>query len=77
MLLQKVRQVLAKATSSGFSPSGEGGIVTVVATTQLATKMVDSDGSPATFDSGGSVRGIMVPQLGTPPRLSEAIEARF
>ncbi|KDR79965.1 hypothetical protein GALMADRAFT_62743 [Galerina marginata CBS 339.88] len=34
----------------------------VVTTSQLAVKMVNADGSPGTFDSGG--RGTMLPQLG-------------
>ena len=36
----------------------------VVITTQLATKLVNADGSPANFDTG--VRAVMVPQLGEP-----------
>jgi len=34
----------------------------VVTTSQLATKMINADGSPGTFDSGA--RGIMLPSLG-------------
>ncbi|KAH6917827.1 hypothetical protein BKA70DRAFT_2048 [Coprinopsis sp. MPI-PUGE-AT-0042] len=55
VLLQKVRQILAKATTNPR--------VTVLVTSQLATKFVNPDGSPGNFDSG--TRGIMVPQLGS------------
>jgi hypothetical protein len=36
-----------------------------MATSQLATKMINSDGSPGTFDTGAL--GVMVPQLGSVP----------
>jgi RAD51-like protein 2 len=55
LLLQKVRQILAKATTTPR--------VTVVATSQLATKFVNQDGSPGNFETG--TQGIMVPQLGS------------
>ncbi|KAL4079498.1 hypothetical protein J3A83DRAFT_4085994 [Scleroderma citrinum] len=37
--------------------------LTVIITSQMATKILHSDGSPATFDSGS--KAVMVPQLGT------------
>lgn len=37
--------------------------IQVVVTSQLATKLLAADGSPATFDTGA--RAVMVPQLGT------------
>ncbi|KAJ3544748.1 hypothetical protein NM688_g5705 [Phlebia brevispora] len=52
--VDKTREALARAcASTGLS---------VVITTQLATKLVKPDGSPANFDTG--VRAIMVPQPG-------------
>ena len=36
----------------------------VVVTTQLATKFLNPDGTPANYDSGS--RAILVPQLGKP-----------
>lgn len=54
-LLQKLKQALAKLTL--------GNRITVVITGQLATKLLNSDGSPGTFDTGA--QGIMVPQLGS------------
>lgn len=37
-------------------------LLQIVVTSQLATKMVNADGSPGTFDSGA--RGVVLPQLG-------------
>ncbi|OCH88421.1 hypothetical protein OBBRIDRAFT_758211 [Obba rivulosa] len=54
-LLDRVKQALAKACASTN--------LTVVITSQLATKLVNPDGSAANFDTGS--RAIMVPQLGT------------
>ncbi|KAJ7118672.1 P-loop containing nucleoside triphosphate hydrolase protein [Mycena crocata] len=53
MLLERIKQMLAKLIARG---------VTVVVTSQLATKLLAADGSPATFDTGA--RAVMVPQLG-------------
>lgn len=70
-LLQRVKQLLANLTLDGkltvrpyplFLPSMRFNGLQIVITSQLATKMVNPDGSPGTFDSG--VVGIMVPQLG-------------
>ncbi|CCL98230.1 uncharacterized protein FIBRA_00224 [Fibroporia radiculosa] len=53
-VLDKVKQILAKTVASTR--------VTVVITSQLATKMYKADGSAANFDTGS--RAIMVPLLG-------------
>ena len=73
-MLARVRQVLARLCSSldiAVIPHlyarhlwhlliqlGEQ----IVVTTQLATKLLNPDGSPASFDSGS--RAVLVPQLG-------------
>ncbi|TEB23389.1 hypothetical protein FA13DRAFT_1818507 [Coprinellus micaceus] len=43
--------------------SGPHLVIKVIITCQLATKLLNSDGSPGTFDTGA--QGIMVPQLGS------------
>ncbi|KAH9994681.1 hypothetical protein BJV77DRAFT_295796 [Russula vinacea] len=53
-LLARVRQVLAKLCSSLD--------IAIVITTQLATKLLNPDGTPASFDSGS--RAVLVPLLG-------------
>jgi len=53
-LLTKIKDILTKACATTH--------LTVVITTQLATKLVNADGSPANFDTGS--RAIMVPQPG-------------
>ncbi|KAJ7468061.1 P-loop containing nucleoside triphosphate hydrolase protein [Mycena latifolia] len=62
--LENIKQVLVKLTSRG---------VTVVVTSQLATKLLAADGSPATFDTGA--RAVMVPQL-APTYLPSAVSFR-
>ncbi|KAJ7247927.1 hypothetical protein B0H12DRAFT_1235160 [Mycena haematopus] len=52
-VLQNIKQALVQLTARG---------VTIVVTTQMATKVLAADGSPATFDTGA--RAVMVPQLG-------------
>ncbi|TFK38040.1 P-loop containing nucleoside triphosphate hydrolase protein [Crucibulum laeve] len=52
---ERIMQSLTKASASRN--------VTVVTTSQLATKVLNADGSPGTFDTGGI--GVMVPQLGS------------
>ncbi|KAF9467890.1 hypothetical protein BDZ94DRAFT_1247996 [Collybia nuda] len=54
-ILEKFKQVLVQASASRN--------LTIVSTSQLATKILNADGSPGTFDTGA--RGVMVPQLGT------------
>ncbi|KAJ7108706.1 hypothetical protein C8R44DRAFT_803399 [Mycena epipterygia] len=63
-VLDNIKQMLAKLGSRG---------ITVVVTSQLATKLLAADGSPATFDTGA--RAVMVPQLG-PSYLPAAISFR-
>ncbi|KAF9010220.1 hypothetical protein BDQ17DRAFT_1234978 [Cyathus striatus] len=53
-LLDTVKQALTKACT--FKN------LTIVTTSQLATKLLKADGTPGTFDTGA--KGIMVPQLG-------------
>ncbi|KAI0300138.1 hypothetical protein B0F90DRAFT_1725289 [Multifurca ochricompacta] len=63
ILLARVKQVLARLCSSRD--------ISVVITTQLATKLLTPDGSPASFDTGS--RAVLVPQLGSdylPPHRS-------
>ncbi|KAJ7778084.1 P-loop containing nucleoside triphosphate hydrolase protein [Mycena metata] len=52
-VLENIKQALVQLTARG---------VTVVVTSQMATKLLAADGSPATFDTGA--RAVMVPQLG-------------
>ncbi|CAA7264278.1 unnamed protein product [Cyclocybe aegerita] len=52
--LDKLKQGLSKASASSN--------LTIVTTSQLATKALNADGSSGTFDSGA--RGVMLPQLG-------------
>ncbi|KAF7426347.1 hypothetical protein PC9H_008715 [Pleurotus ostreatus] len=54
-LLDRIKQALTKACAAHN--------LTVVTTTQMATKFVGLDGLPANFDAAGS-RGVMLPQLG-------------
>lgn len=54
-LLDQIKQALTKACAAHN--------LTVVTTTQMATKFVGLDGFPANFDTAGS-RGVMLPQLG-------------
>ncbi|SRR6266478_8234061 len=74
-LLARVRQVLARLCSSfdiAVSPQLYAAHrhchllirleEQIVITTQLATKLLNPDGSPASFDSGS--RAVLVPQLG-------------
>ncbi|KAJ6557953.1 hypothetical protein B0H19DRAFT_1028551 [Mycena capillaripes] len=63
-VLENIKQMLVQLTSRG---------VTVVVTSQLATKLLAADGSPATFDTGA--RAVMVPQLG-PAYLPSAFSFR-
>ncbi|KZP33775.1 hypothetical protein FIBSPDRAFT_942900 [Athelia psychrophila] len=53
-LLERIKQTLTKACAMKK--------LTVVATSQLATKVLNSDGSAGTFDTGSTA--VMVPQLG-------------
>ncbi|KAH9003353.1 hypothetical protein EDB86DRAFT_2798963 [Lactarius hatsudake] len=53
-LLARVKQVLARLCSSLD--------ISVVITSQMATKLLTPDGSPASFDTGS--RAVLVPQLG-------------
>ncbi|KIJ62172.1 hypothetical protein HYDPIDRAFT_95048 [Hydnomerulius pinastri MD-312] len=53
-MLEKIRQTLLQACVSKN--------LTIIATSQMATKMLNLDGSAATFDTGA--RAVMVPQLG-------------
>ncbi|KAJ7634591.1 P-loop containing nucleoside triphosphate hydrolase protein [Roridomyces roridus] len=64
MVLENIKQSLLKLTARG---------VTVVVTSQLATKLLAADGSPATFDTGA--RAVMVPQL-DPSYLPSALSFR-
>ncbi|KAJ3513510.1 hypothetical protein NLJ89_g2908 [Agrocybe chaxingu] len=52
--LDKLKQGLSKASASSN--------LTIVTTSQLATKALNADGTSGTFDSGA--RGVMLPQLG-------------
>ncbi|KAI0346407.1 hypothetical protein BDW22DRAFT_1352463 [Trametopsis cervina] len=52
---ERIRQALAQACASAG--------ISVVVTTQLSTKLVNADGSPATFDTGA--RAVMIPQPGS------------
>ncbi|KAJ7800390.1 P-loop containing nucleoside triphosphate hydrolase protein [Mycena olivaceomarginata] len=63
-VLENLKQMLVQIASRG---------VTVVVTSQMATKLLAADGSPATFDTGA--RAVMVPQLG-PAYLPSAISFR-
>ncbi|KAJ7918456.1 P-loop containing nucleoside triphosphate hydrolase protein [Mycena leptocephala] len=63
-VLENLKQTLAQIASRG---------VTVVVTSQMATKVLAADGSPATFDTGA--RAVMLPQLG-PAYLPSAISFR-
>ncbi|KAJ6582899.1 P-loop containing nucleoside triphosphate hydrolase protein [Mycena vulgaris] len=63
-ILENIKQALVKLTSRG---------ITVVVTSQLATKLLAADGSPATFDTGA--RAVMVPQL-APTYLPSALSFR-
>ncbi|KAJ7061007.1 hypothetical protein C8F01DRAFT_1141575 [Mycena amicta] len=53
-IFDNLKKALATLTSCG---------VTVLTTSQLATKLLAADGSPANFDTGA--RAILAPQLGT------------
>ncbi|PPQ69673.1 hypothetical protein CVT24_001206 [Panaeolus cyanescens] len=53
-MLDKVKQTLLKATTRNL---------TVVVTSNLSTKMLNKDGSPGSFDTGG--RAVLVPALGS------------
>ncbi|KAF7975370.1 hypothetical protein HWV62_9699 [Athelia sp. TMB] len=53
-LLERVKTALARACAARS--------LTVVATSQLATKVLNADGSAGTFDTGATA--VMVPQLG-------------
>ncbi|KIK68483.1 hypothetical protein GYMLUDRAFT_237532 [Collybiopsis luxurians FD-317 M1] len=55
-LLEKIKQTFIKLCTSQN--------VTIAITSQLATKMLNADGSPGTFDTAGA-KGVMVPQLGS------------
>ncbi|KAJ3485589.1 hypothetical protein NLI96_g4844 [Meripilus lineatus] len=59
ILLERIKQVLTKACASSR--------ISVAITTQLATKFRNSDGTPATSDTGS--RAVMVPQPGKFPQL--------
>ncbi|KAJ7185793.1 P-loop containing nucleoside triphosphate hydrolase protein [Mycena filopes] len=52
-VLENLKRALVQLTARGL---------TVVVTSQMATKLLAADGSPATFDTGA--RAVMVPQLG-------------
>ncbi|KAH8084336.1 P-loop containing nucleoside triphosphate hydrolase protein [Cristinia sonorae] len=54
-LLERTKTSLAKACASGA--------LTVIITTQLATKMLNADGTSANFDTGS--RAVLLPQLGS------------
>ncbi|KAK0458840.1 P-loop containing nucleoside triphosphate hydrolase protein [Desarmillaria tabescens] len=53
-LLNRIKETFSKACATNN--------LTIVATSQLATKLLKSDGTAGNFDTGA--RGIMVPQLG-------------
>ncbi|KIM46950.1 hypothetical protein M413DRAFT_23269 [Hebeloma cylindrosporum] len=53
-IIDRVKQALSKGAASQK--------LTIVTTSQLATKMINADGSPGTFDTGA--RGVMLPSLG-------------
>ncbi|KAJ7204844.1 P-loop containing nucleoside triphosphate hydrolase protein [Mycena pura] len=61
---ENLKKALAVLTTGG---------VTVVVTSQMATKLLAADGSPATFDTGA--RAVMVPQL-SPAYLPPAVSFR-
>jgi len=63
-VLENIKQTLVQLASRG---------VTIVVTSQTATKLLAADGSPATFDTGA--RAVMVPQLG-PGYLPSSISFR-
>ncbi|KAJ7100017.1 P-loop containing nucleoside triphosphate hydrolase protein [Mycena belliarum] len=63
-VLENMKPVLVRLASRGL---------TIVVTSQLATKMLGPDGSPATFDTG--TRAVMVPQL-APSYLPSALSFR-
>ncbi|KAF7360187.1 Rad51 domain-containing protein [Mycena venus] len=63
-VMENIKQKLVQVASHG---------VTIVITSQTATKLLAADGSPATFDTG--VRAVMVPQLG-PAYLPSSISFR-
>ncbi|KAJ7269634.1 P-loop containing nucleoside triphosphate hydrolase protein [Mycena rebaudengoi] len=64
VILDNIKKVLARLASRG---------VTIVVTSQMATKLLGADGSPANFDTGA--RAVMVPQLG-PSYLPSALSFR-
>ncbi|KAK0192684.1 P-loop containing nucleoside triphosphate hydrolase protein [Armillaria mellea] len=53
-LLDRIKQTLSKACATSN--------LTIITTSQLATKLLKTDGTAGNFDTGA--RGIMVPQLG-------------
>ncbi|KAF8162446.1 hypothetical protein K438DRAFT_1858624 [Mycena galopus ATCC 62051] len=63
-VLENLKQMLVQVASRGL---------TIVVTSQMATKLLAADGSPANFDTGA--RAVMVPQL-PPAYLPSAISFR-
>jgi RAD51-like protein 2 len=70
-LLERLKQALTKACATRNLTVGDQleyqkdtviFDIKVVTTSQLATKILNPDGTPGTFDTGG--QGVMVPQLG-------------
>lgn len=57
------RNSLLERTKSALTQTCASRGLTVVVTTQLATKLLNPDGSPASFDTGS--RAVLVPQPGT------------
>ncbi|KAK0220138.1 P-loop containing nucleoside triphosphate hydrolase protein [Armillaria fumosa] len=55
-LLDRIKQTFSKACATNN--------LTIITTSQLATKLLKKDGTAGNFDTG--TRGIMVPQLGIP-----------
>ncbi|KAK0480664.1 P-loop containing nucleoside triphosphate hydrolase protein [Armillaria novae-zelandiae] len=55
-LLDRIKQTFSKACATNN--------LTIITTSQLATKLLKTDGTAGNFDTGA--RGIMVPQLGIP-----------
>ncbi|KII87852.1 hypothetical protein PLICRDRAFT_112094 [Plicaturopsis crispa FD-325 SS-3] len=53
-LLARIKQTFTKACASH--------VLSIVVTSQLATKLLNADGTPGNFDTGS--RAVMVPQLG-------------
>ena len=86
VLLTHVKQALARICSSldvaviprPVSAMGSYKQKQVVITTQLSTKFLNPDGTPASYDSGS--RAILVPQLGesdwSPSRTNEPTDVR-